>query len=104
LERLEGDNELVMIVFEEFLNDLPRQIQALKGLVEGGDAPGSARQAHSIRGASASVGGVRMRKVATEMEKAADSGNLDTVNNRMAELEAQFLLLSEAMKRECREG
>jgi HPt (histidine-containing phosphotransfer) domain-containing protein len=89
-----------MIVIEAFLEDAPLQIQELKNLAMRGDIASSGRLAHSIRGAAANVGGERLRKVATEMEKAADSGNLDTVNNRMAELEAQFLLLSEAIKKD----
>jgi CheY-like chemotaxis protein len=99
LSRLEGDNELAQIVFQVFLDDIPGQIQALKDLVESGDASGIARQAHAIRGASASVGGERLRKLASEMEKAADAGDLDAVDACMTELEAQFLLLSEAIKK-----
>jgi PAS domain S-box-containing protein len=100
LGRLEGDNELAQIIFAEFVEDIPRQIQTLKELLKSGDTTGSARQAHSIRGASASVGGEGLRRVATEMEKAADAGDLDSVNIRMNELEAQFLLLRDAIRNE----
>jgi PAS domain S-box-containing protein len=98
LDRLEGDEELASIVFTAFLEDIPGQIQLLKEFVKSGDTAGSARQAHSIRGAAANVGGEALRKVATEMEKSADAGNLDGVNSRMNEMEAQFLLLSDAIK------
>jgi len=104
LNRLEEDDELAQIVFSEFLEDMPRQIQALKDLVKSGDTPGSARQAHAIRGASASVGGEALRKIATEMEKAADAGDLDGANILLAELEEQLLLLRDAMKNECDAG
>jgi CheY-like chemotaxis protein len=105
LARLEGDKELAMVVIEAFLEDAPRQIQELKNLAMRGDSAASGRLAHSIRGAAANVGGERLRKVATEMEKAADSGNLDAVNNHMAELEAQFLLLQDAIQdAPCRSG
>jgi HPt (histidine-containing phosphotransfer) domain-containing protein len=92
------------IIFAEFLEDIPQQIQASKDLVKSGDTAGSARQAHSIRGASASVGGEGLRKVVTEIEKAADAGDLDGVNILMAELEEQFLLLRDAIKNECDAG
>jgi PAS domain S-box-containing protein len=98
LLRLEGDRELAQIVFEAFLEDLPAQIQALKDFVKCGDAPGSARIAHSIRGASASVGGECLRNVAFEMEKSADAGNLQPVARNMADLELQFRRLQDAMK------
>jgi PAS domain S-box-containing protein len=101
LERLEGDKDLAMIVIESFLEDLPLQIQVLKGLVENGDTAGSARQVHSIRGASANVGGERLRKVATEMEEAADVGDLDAVDCRMDELREQVFLLRDAIDKAC---
>lgn len=98
LGRLDGDDELAQIVFAAFLEDIPSQIQALKQRVAERDDAGSARQAHSIRGASANVGGESLRKLAAEMEKAADAGDWHSVITRMDELERQFGLLSEAMK------
>ena len=98
LSRLEGDKELVQLVFETFLADIPQQIEGLKELVETGDHGGAARQAHSIRGASSSVGGESLRKLATEMEKAADAGDWHIVVTLMDELELQYGLLRNAME------
>ena len=98
LVRLEGDNELAQIVFAAFLEDTPGQTQTLKDLVQSGDTAGSARQAHSIRGASANVGGDRLRNVASAIEKAADAGELHVVAARMAELELEFGRLRDAIK------
>jgi PAS domain S-box-containing protein len=98
LSRLEGDNELAQIVYAAFLEDVPRQIQSLKQLVADRDDAGSARQAHSIRGASASVGGEAVRRLAEEMEKAADAGDWRSVIARMDELEVQFSRLKNAMQ------
>jgi HPt (histidine-containing phosphotransfer) domain-containing protein len=97
LSRPDGDNALAQIVFETFLKDLPSQIQALKTQVADRDAA-AARTAHSIRGASANVGGESLRKLAAEMEKAADAGDWHSVITRMEELERQFLLLEDAIK------
>jgi CheY-like chemotaxis protein/HPt (histidine-containing phosphotransfer) domain-containing protein len=101
LDRLQGDRNLAMIVMEGFLKDIPHQSVVLKGLVERGDTAGSGRQAHSIKGASATVGGERLRKAAAEMEKAADAGDMDAVGKQIANLEAQFLLLRHAIDKEC---
>jgi HPt (histidine-containing phosphotransfer) domain-containing protein len=68
--------------------------------VESGDSAGSARQAHSIRGAAANVGGESLRELAAEMEKAADAGNWRFVVDRMDELELQFSLLKNAIEGE----
>jgi len=98
LLRLDGDNELAQIVFAEFLDDMPRQIQALKDFVKSGDTAGSARLAHSIRGASASVGGECLRNLAFEMEQAAGDGNLHLVSAGMEGLEFQLNRLIAAMR------
>jgi CheY-like chemotaxis protein/HPt (histidine-containing phosphotransfer) domain-containing protein len=93
-----GDTELKAKVIEAFLGDMPRQVQGLKVLLEKQDAAGAGRQAHSIKGAAANVGGERLRQVAFEIEKAADTGNWTAVNERMGELEAQFSLLRDAIE------
>ena len=100
MRRLEGDRELARVVMEVFLDDVPRQFERLKDLVASGDAQGAGRQAHSVKGAAANVGGERMRRVALDMEKAADAGNLTGVNTRMGELEAEFRLLKDALEQE----
>ena len=97
LRRLEGDNGLAQIVFSAFFEDMPGQIEALKYLVKSGDASGAARQAHSIRGAAANAGGERLRALASEMEKAADAGDLLFIAIRMDELELQFRCLKDAI-------
>jgi CheY-like chemotaxis protein/HPt (histidine-containing phosphotransfer) domain-containing protein len=97
LDRLQGDTDIANIIMEAFLEDIPNQIQTLKDLAQSGDTGGAGRQAHTIKGASATVGGERLRKVAAEMEKAADAGDMDTVGKRIADLEAQFLLLRNAV-------
>lgn len=90
LERLMGDEDLARTILDGFLADIPRQIQALKACLDGDDAPGTARQAHTIKGASATVGGEALREAAFEMEKAARSGDLDAVRALMQLLEARF--------------
>ncbi len=64
MARLMDDEELARIVVDGFLEDVPRQIEALRGCLVAGDAPGAIRQAHTIKGASANVGGEALRAVA----------------------------------------
>jgi PAS domain S-box-containing protein len=97
MERMMGDQELVSAVIEGFLASIPHEIDVLKEMVASADAHSAGRQAHSIKGAAANVGGERMRQVALAMERAADEGNLTAVNEKMEELDAQFLLLREAL-------
>jgi PAS domain S-box-containing protein len=97
---LMDDAALVHRVVECFLEDIPRQIAALKVCLENLDVLGAERQAHTIKGASSCVGGKRMQAVAFEMEKAARAGDLSYVMGRMAELELQFDTLKLAMREE----
>lgn len=100
LKRLLGDKNLARIVLEGFLQDIPQQMQALQEVLEGDDAATAERQAHSIKGAAASVGGECMRAVAQEMEKAGKAGDLAFMRQRMIDLEEQFDLLRQAMEKE----
>jgi len=100
LKSVMGDEELKAKVIEAFLDDAPHQLRGLKAFLENQDSASAGRQAHSIKSAAANVGGERLRQVALEMEKAADTADWSAVNERMAELEAQFLLLTEAMKKD----
>ena len=68
-------------------SDIPVQIQTLKGYLEAGDnILAVERQAHSIRGAAANVGGEALRAVAYEMEKAGKTGHPEAVAAAWQEL------------------
>jgi len=95
--RLMNDEELARTVATGFLEDLPLQIEALKGFLEASEVSGVARQAHSIKGASASVGGERLRQVAAAMEKSAKAGELAAVEVQLPELNSEFARLKDAM-------
>jgi signal transduction histidine kinase/CheY-like chemotaxis protein/HPt (histidine-containing phosphotransfer) domain-containing protein len=97
LARLMNDAALVETVSQGFLLDIPQQIAALKNYLASGDATGSERQAHSIKGASANVGGERLRKIALQLEHAANSGDLPAAASHLPALEAQFAALKHAM-------
>jgi HPt (histidine-containing phosphotransfer) domain-containing protein len=97
LARLMDDKDLAQEVIACFLLDTPKQIAALCVYLETGDAPSVRRQAHTLSGASANVGGEALRAVAIEMETAAKAGDLAAVKARLAGLQAQFDRLSESM-------
>jgi HPt (histidine-containing phosphotransfer) domain-containing protein len=97
MARLMGDEDLVRTVIEGFIDDLPKQIEALKGYLEAGDAVGAERQAHTIKGASANVGGEALRAVAFELEQTAKDGDLEAVTAGCPELELQFSRLKESL-------
>jgi CheY-like chemotaxis protein/HPt (histidine-containing phosphotransfer) domain-containing protein len=102
--RLMDDEDLARTVVGGFLEDIPKQIEELKGHLKAGDVPGAERQAYSIKGASANVGGEALREVAFEMEKAAKAGDLESITARLPELETQFAQLKAAMEQHFNRG
>jgi len=100
MTRLVDDDDLLRVVVNGFLEDIPRRIAALKGYLETGDVSGAEHQAHTIKGSSANVGGERLREVAFEMEKAIRAGDLSAAGRLMTEMEAQFDMLNQVMIKE----
>jgi signal transduction histidine kinase/CheY-like chemotaxis protein/HPt (histidine-containing phosphotransfer) domain-containing protein len=98
LERLMGDRDLAWAVIDGFLGDNHSQIQELQDFLSRGDVDGSRRQAHSIRGAAATVGAERLLMTALAMEQAAQTGDLRSVEKAMEELKADFLEFESAVK------
>jgi PAS domain S-box-containing protein len=96
-ERLSGNDELIVEIIKVFLADIPDQIKKLKDFMGKGDITSIERQAHTIKGAAANVGGDRLRAVAFKMEKGARGGNPDDAGSYLAELEKQFEMLHETM-------
>jgi HPt (histidine-containing phosphotransfer) domain-containing protein len=99
MDRLMGDEALANEILGDFLEDVPRNVIALKDALDNGDARSVQLRAHTIKGQSANVGGEALRKTAFEIEKAGEAGDLETVKRQMTELEAQFDRLKEAMNR-----
>jgi PAS domain S-box-containing protein len=99
LARLMGDEELVQMLMESFLEDTPGLIEALRQSLAAGDASGAEHYAHSIKGASANLAADKLRRVAFEMEEALKNGRLDAARDRMTELESQFERLKEVVNK-----
>ncbi len=97
LARLMHDEDLARKVTQAFLDDTPRQIEVLREYLQTGDLIRLERQAHSIKGASASVGGEALRAAAWEMERAAKAGDLGAAKTCLPKLEQEFDRLKQAI-------
>ncbi len=97
LSRVGDDEDLAREVLEVFVNDVPQQIRRLYEALESGEASVAQRVAHTIKGASANVSAEALRALATEMESAAQAGDLDAVRARAASLEPQLDALRNAL-------
>ena len=97
LDTLSGDEEIFRTVLGGFLEDAPRQIDALKEAMSDRDAARIRRQAHSLKGASGNVGALTMQKVAAQIEEAGESADLDEAGSLIQAIEREFGRLEEAV-------
>ncbi|MEN6308528.1 MAG: PocR ligand-binding domain-containing protein [Anaerohalosphaeraceae bacterium] len=98
LDRLMGDEETANAVLDIFLDDIPRQLEAIKAAMDACDPVTLERIAHSIKGAAANIGGEALREVAAEIERACKDGNVEFACQHSTELEQQFQQLREAIE------
>lgn len=85
--------ELLLLFRDSSTNDLARMREALAK----NDGPALADAAHSIKGASASLGVEGIRKLAAEIEKAGRQGDLARSETMLARL-AEFLLDADSLR------
>jgi CheY-like chemotaxis protein/HPt (histidine-containing phosphotransfer) domain-containing protein len=97
--RLMDDKELANKVIAGFLWNIPQQIQMLKNYLEAGDITSAEQKAHAIKGASSSINAEVLRGLAFEIEKNGRSGDLGAMNRLMPDLETQFEVLKEVLKK-----
>jgi HPt (histidine-containing phosphotransfer) domain-containing protein len=99
LQRLMGDNALVEKIIKGFLLDIPDQIEKLGTYIENGDIDKAQRQAHTIKGAAANVGGEAMREAAREVGALIRDEALTEAGEAMKQLEVKFGQLKKEMER-----
>jgi len=97
-ERLMDDKELIQIIADAYLSDMPIQIEQLKTLVQDGDVEQAAAQAHKIKGASSNVGAMKLSELAFKMEQAGKTGDMKLISKNILVLEQCFEQLKSTMK------
>lgn len=99
LENLMGDTELAATILEAFLSDIPEQIKALQEYLDKNKAKEVERQAHTIKGASASIGANALQKLCFKIETAGNKGDLDTAKKNMPLLSIRYTELEKLMNK-----
>lgn len=94
------DRELAAQVVEVFFADIPVQLDDLDQALHDGDAKTAERIAHTIKGASATVGAELLRMAAYECEALGKDGSLDVLQEKTPELRRLFDELCEALRKE----
>jgi PAS domain S-box-containing protein len=98
LARLMGDQGLANRVMAGFLNDVPRQLRTLKDRLDAGDAHAARLQAHTLKGAAATVSAEALLGFCCEVEAATAAEELSRALALLPRLEEQFELLKATLK------
>ena len=98
MERLMDDMELFETVISGFLDDMPKQIEALTKHINQKNTEDAGKQGHQIKGASGNVGADALRKIASEIEIAGKAGDSDILILLLPRLEEAFDQLKKAME------
>lgn len=86
LGRVLGDRPLAALVVAAFLEDAPRQLEALGAPLCERDGPALARRGHALKGAAAAVGADRVTTLAERLEQHARAGRLDAARRTIEAL------------------
>ena len=98
LARLMGDKGLASKVIGAFLEDAPRQFILLKKMLDEGDAEGARRQAHTLKGAAATMSAEGLRVLCFEVQEAIAAGNLVRASALLPSIEEQFEVLKRTLE------
>jgi len=88
LERMSGDRELLVNLFQLYIDDAPKKLRSLEEHIGQVDFYQVERIAHSLKGASATVGAARLCGLAAELEQAAKAESRE----RMELLHSEVIL------------
>jgi len=70
LKRLMGDEDLVAEILTAYLGDMPGQLSSLETALENKDMEAVRRIGHTVKGASANIGAIKVSDIAFAVEKA----------------------------------
>jgi len=98
LERLEGDQDLLLEIVELFLEDCPRRLGLGRSAIAAGDMHTLVRIAHSLKGSAANFGGTEASAAALAVETAARAEDLAGATAAWSRLEAEIAWLTAALR------
>ena len=104
LDRMMGNEDLARRIVEVFVKDTPHQLSALAEAIEKADSRNTRLIAHSIKGSAANIGGQGLSRVAAQLEKLGDEGNLAAAQEMLPVLSANYealLPLLQEFARDC---
>jgi CheY-like chemotaxis protein/HPt (histidine-containing phosphotransfer) domain-containing protein len=99
MENVMEDIDLARKIVGIFLKNAPSQLENLKRAIEDANADLIRSCAHSVKGASASVGGMTLSRLAAEIEMAGKLEEIDGLQEKIPEMDRKYELLVEELNK-----
>jgi CheY-like chemotaxis protein len=98
LERVLGDRRGAMRVIRAFLIDIPSRMASIQTALEKGEIAQAADELHTLKGASAFLGGEALRATVLAMEVMAKTGDLASLRSRLPRLQDEVERLRKGLE------
>jgi HPt (histidine-containing phosphotransfer) domain-containing protein len=99
LYRLMGDKELAEEIVDDFLSQIPMNLDSLKQSLDKKDVLMVKREAHIIKGAAGNVGAIVLQEIAEKIETAGSSEDLVKARLHLIEFNTQLEILKTELDR-----
>jgi HPt (histidine-containing phosphotransfer) domain-containing protein len=89
-ESVGGDQAFLAELIDEFVEDAPRQLNALRDAAAAGDAETARRAAHTLKSNARTFGASTLSSLSQQTEAAAAGGDLESVLSMVGPIEAAW--------------
>jgi PAS domain S-box-containing protein len=97
LKRTMGNSRLAAKVVQSFLDTAPFQLSNLRQQLAAQDRPAASREAHTLKGAAATISAPALRGLALEAEQAATAGEWTRIGDLLPQMEGELERLRRAV-------
>jgi len=86
IQRVGGDEDVYLELLSDFVQELPGKMENFRHYFEIKDLENLSRAAHNLKGVSASLGALQLSEHAQRLEKQADDGYTDSIEELLKEI------------------
>jgi HPt (histidine-containing phosphotransfer) domain-containing protein len=99
MENIMDDMVIARGIIDIFNRNAPRQLEELKKAIDEEEIETIVNSAHSLKGASASVGGMALSDISSRIEMQAGTGEMGMILKMLPELEKSYDLLVQELEK-----
>jgi len=90
-----ADEEFLREIVDLFLDDTPKQLNALRQAIEAQDSSGVRTGAHRLKGASVNIGAQPFSNICWKLEQIGKQGQLEQAPMLLRDLDSEFRRLQD---------